>query len=104
MAYLHHGAQYGNGVGLQGRSYALPTKSDRLKTLSRNRILTFVLEFLEFAEENPHLTFHLTRVGCGLAGYKDCQIAPLFIPLPMNVEVSTHWEEWFPKHNKWTKK
>ena len=73
-----HGAVYGQGVGLQGNSYAIPTKDETLKTLPLNVIRGYVNQFLSFAMMNPHLQFQVTPVGCGLAGYKPNQIAPMF--------------------------
>ena len=77
------GAIYGRGEGLQGQSYALPTKDatpwpDRPKTLSLEIIREKIVDFLEFAQLRSDLTFRMTRIGCGLAGFKDHEIAPMF--------------------------
>lgn len=90
-ARRHHGALYGQGTGLQGASYAIPTKDERLKTLPLPRIKTFVDTFIAFAQSRPDLTFNLTRIGCGLAGYNDHQIAPLFTAAPPNVIQPPGW-------------
>ncbi len=74
---LKWGAKYGKG-GLQGRTYALPTKSNKLETLSLDKIQTHVNDFIIFAQNNPDLTFLCTAIGTGLAGYKAYEIAPLF--------------------------
>jgi hypothetical protein len=79
------GAVYGQGVGLQGRSYAIPTKDERLRTLPLNLIRLYVSKFLNTANYRPDLTFRLTPIGCGLAGYKPEQIAPMFKDAPRNV-------------------
>lgn len=79
-AVREYGAVYGQGVGRQGNAYAIPTKDAELKTLDIGWIQHFVDEFLMYVREHPELTFLLTRVGCGLAGYVDSQIAPLFRP------------------------
>ena len=63
----------GQGVGLQGRSYAIPTMQGGVETIK-----PYVDEFIAFAKEHPELTFLVTRIGCGIAGFKDSQIAPLF--------------------------
>lgn len=84
-ARQHRGAIYGQGVGLQGRSYAIPTKDAGLKTLPLPDIERFVGEFLRFATSVSHETFQLTPVGCGLAGLKPSQIAPMFRHAPPNV-------------------
>ena len=72
-AYHHFGAVWGQGVGLQGRSYAIPTMQGGTET-----IRPYVDEFTEFARSHPELTFYVTRIGCGIAGFRDSEIAPLF--------------------------
>lgn len=84
-ARLHHGAIYGNGRGPQGNSYAIPTKDAQLRTLSLHEIEAHVKEFLAYAEVHPELTFQLTAIGCGLAGYTPQDIAPMFVRAPANV-------------------
>jgi hypothetical protein len=85
-ARLKHGAELGVGRGLTGNAYALPTKDENLKVIPLEVIEAFIDEFLAFAEENDDLTFAITRVGCGLAGYDwETQIKPLFnYDLPAN--------------------
>lgn len=80
-----HGAIYGQGIGLQGSSYAIPTKDHRLQTLPLPEIRKYVAGFISFAKDNPDLEFELTPIGCGLAGYQPSDIAPLFEGLPSNV-------------------
>ena len=82
------GAVYGEGKGLTGQSYAIPTKDKVLKALSLKEINENVLEFSSFVENNSHLSFFITAVGCGLAGYKDEDIAPLFRILRENKNCS----------------
>ena len=77
-ARLHHGAVMGQGIGLQGTSYALPTKGVNISFMPLEEIGRHVAAFIEFAKIRPDLTFRVTRVGCGLAGFKDEEIAPLF--------------------------
>ncbi|HTU17552.1 MAG TPA: hypothetical protein VMG10_05765 [Gemmataceae bacterium] len=77
-ARQHHGAIYGQGVGLQGSSYAIPTKDEHIRTLPLERIAEYVEEFKALARAYPDLTFQVTAIGCGLAGYKPHQIAPMF--------------------------
>jgi|TARA_B100001245_G_C22894509_1_gene431637 hypothetical protein len=62
-----HGARYGQGVGLQGYSYAIPTKDGQLKILPLDSVRKYVEEFIIFATEHPELTFNVTAIGCGLA-------------------------------------
>lgn len=73
LAYEHFGAVWGQGVGLQGQSYAIPTMQGGVETIK-----PYVDEFIRFAKENRHLTFLVTRIGCGIAGFRDGEIAPLF--------------------------
>jgi hypothetical protein len=90
-ARKHYGATYGVGYGRQGQSYAIPTKDDRLKTLPIPVIRLWVNRFLKYAAEHHDERFYLTRIGCGLAGYTDEQIAPLFADAPPNVEKPSSW-------------
>lgn len=90
------GAIYGKGEGIQGRSYAIPTKDANLKTLSLDAITNHITYFIEFALSRPDLTFRITPVGCGLAGYSREQIRPIFEghgPLPRNCFFSPEWDE-----------
>ena len=76
---LTWGAKWGQGVGLQGRTYGIPTKNAAIRrTLSIAEIKRFVDEFIQFAKANPELTFLVTEIGCGLAGLKPKEVAPLF--------------------------
>lgn len=90
-AMLHHGARYGVGVGFCGTSYAIPTKDSALRVLPLDTIAIYVNEFLTFARNNPFMIFHVVKVGCGLAGYTDAQVAPLFQGLPNNCKVHQDW-------------
>lgn len=58
---------------MQGQSYAIPTMHGGPESIK-----PYVKEFIEFARENQSLTFFVTRIGCGIAGFKDEEIAPLF--------------------------
>lgn len=86
-ARRHLGAVYGQGEGLQGTSYAIPTKDAHLRTLPLDCIGPYVLRFLAFARTHPELAFHLTPIGCGLAGYTPRQIAPMFTDCPPNISL-----------------
>lgn len=77
-AVKNSGAIYGQGEGLQGDSYAIPTKDHSIRTLSLEDINKSVKKFLKFAESNPNLVFKVTPIGCGLAGYKPIDIAWMF--------------------------
>jgi hypothetical protein len=84
-ARLHRGAIYGRGVGPQGNAYAIPTKDHRLRVLPLHVIRDYVGEFLDYARRQPNTSFELTPIGCGLAGYRPEQIAPMFSDVPPNV-------------------
>jgi len=75
---LKWGAELGRGVGLYGQTYAIPTKNYNIETLPVEDIKPYVEEFIKFAESRQDLEFLVTEIGCGLAGYKPEQIAPLF--------------------------
>jgi hypothetical protein len=78
-AFKKHGAVYGRGMGRQGNSYAIPTKDRQLKPLPLWAIAGHISNFMEYVETHPEHTFHITRVGSGLAGYDwDKDIRPLF--------------------------
>ena len=68
-----HGAVMGCGVGQRGQSYAIPTMQGGVETIK-----PYVDEFIAFAGEHPELFFYVTRIGCGIAGFRDKDIAPLF--------------------------
>ena len=72
-AMQHFGAVWGQGVGLQGMSYGIPTMHGGVE-----EIRPFVKSFIDFARLHPELSFLVTRIGCGIAGFRDEQIAPLF--------------------------
>lgn len=91
FALDHRGAIYGQGWGRQGMSWALPTKATPWESLPLKKIEGFVVAFLHYAKENPHLTFEVTRVGCGLAGYTDTDIAPFFKDAPLNCNLPDGW-------------
>ncbi len=67
------GAVWGQGVGLQGQCYAIPTMQGGVETIK-----PYVDEFIQFAKSRPNLFFYVTRIGCGIAGFIDEDIAPLF--------------------------
>lgn len=91
FARQHHGAVYGIGKGPQGSSYAIPTKDGSLNTLCLKQIAAYVGEFLIYARSRPELSFYVTRVGCGLAGYSDADISPLFAGAPENCKLPDGW-------------
>lgn len=93
----YYGAVSGKGVGLQGASYAIPTKDHALRGLPLEQIAHYVSRFIEFAREHAEMTFEVTRVGCGMAGYSDRQVAPLFTGAPKNCRMPEEWESFLQK-------
>ncbi len=91
FARKDRGAIYGQGVGLQGCSYAIPTKDRNIRTLALPKIEEYVKQFVAFARQHLELTFEVTRIGCGLAGYTDSQIAPMFEDAPDNCHLPRGW-------------
>lgn len=91
FALEHCGAIYGCGEGMQGQSYAIPTKDHHLRTLPLNQIQYHVNLFIEWARLQPELQFQVTRIGCGLAGYTDKDIAPMFKDAPQNCHLPEGW-------------
>ena len=73
LAYNRFGALWGQGVGLQGQSYAIPTMQGGVETIA-----PYVDEFIEFAENHREFKFFVTRIGCGIAAFTPEDIAPLF--------------------------
>lgn len=93
-AYRNYGAIWGIGYGMHGQSYALPTKNRRIQTMPLKEIRTYVELFKDFASMNTHLKFYVSRVGCGLAGYEDKDIAPFFRGSPFNCLFAEPWKEY----------
>lgn len=114
-AYKQHGARWGMGYGHYGNSFAIPTKghtgtgeNKRIgDTLKLEHIKNFVRGFEAYVRTNPDMQFQVTRIGCGLAGLKDHEVAQLFIFAPLNLHFDTAWKEFFdsytPEHqyNYW---
>ncbi len=73
LAWKKWGAIWGQGAGLQGQTYGIPTMHG-----GPDRIKPYVDEFISFARQHPELTFLVTEVGCGIAGFRPAEIAPLF--------------------------
>lgn len=72
-AYMKFGAIWGQGVGLQGRTYAIPTMQGGVETIK-----PYVDQFIDYARGHKEYIFLVTRIGCGIAGFRDEEIAPLF--------------------------
>lgn len=74
IAHERFGAVWGQGVGMQGQSYAIPTMQGGVETIE-----PYVEEFVDYAFRHRELTFLVTRIGCGIAGFTAEEIAPLFL-------------------------
>ena len=90
-AFKEYGAEWHNPEGLQGQSYAIPTKDQKLETLTLRAVQKYINKFLAFAQDHPELYFFVTRIGCGLAGFLDAEMAPLFRDAPANCELPHGW-------------
>jgi len=87
-----YGALWGIGEGRQGDSYAIPTKDYNVwTTLSIERIRRYADNFILHALHHPDDTFDVVKIGCGLAGFKETEIAPLFKDAPENVNLPEGW-------------
>lgn len=91
FAKKFHEAEQGVGEGLTGLSYALPTKDRNIRSLTLKEVEESVGRFLDFAADHPEMDFIVTRVGCGLAGFKDEEIAPLFENATRNCLLPGKW-------------
>ena len=96
VAFKQHGAKWGIGEGIVGNSYALPTKGWHIEELPLEEIKLAINRFIETAEywALRGAEFQVTRVGCGLGGHKDHDIAPLFKAAPDNCLFDEYWKPW----------
>ena len=90
-ARFKYGAQLGVGEGRTGDAYAIPTKDTQLRTRPLEGVRVSVEMFKTYARDNPGLVFRVTRVGCGLAGFTDDQIGPMFSNAPDNCILPREW-------------
>jgi hypothetical protein len=91
VAWQQYGAALAVGTGPTGKSYAIPTKDQNLQPRSLDEIRASVAAFIQYAQQNPQAKFWVTRVGCGLANFKDEQIAPMFASAPQNCSFAEEW-------------
>jgi len=89
-AHEQYNAKYGSGP--TGNAYAIPTKDANLNVLPLEAIQPYVTAFIAYASAHPHLTFRITRVGCGLAGYTDAQMTAMFAAVPLNCILPVEWQ------------
>lgn len=88
---IRYGAKYGHGIGQYGNTYAIPTKDYDIKTLPLESIKAYVDRFKRITLAHPDVKFFVTRVGCGLAGYSDREIAPMFKGCSSNCSFPQQW-------------
>jgi hypothetical protein len=103
-ALNNHGAVMGQGFGPQGSSFAIPTKGEYTKrdgitkgigrSLPFTKVVEYVGKFLEYAALHPDMTFQVTRIGCGYAGFMDDDIASLFTSATPNCKFDVAWQRW----------
>jgi len=92
IAFQKHGARWGLGIGRSGSSYAIPTKGYRLIPISLAQVASYINDFKYYAFTRPEHTFQVTCIGCGLAGFTNEEIAPLFADAPKNCFFDTEWK------------
>ena len=73
MAAKKFGAQIGIIEGATGFCYALPTKGFTIEDLQNA-----VSRFKDYVDNNPQLTYLVTPVGCGHAGFYVNEVSALF--------------------------
>lgn len=100
-AALKKGAVLRKAEGHWGNTYAIPTKSPGLRTLNLAEIEEYVASFIDYAIKHPELQFQITQIGCGLAGLKPEQIAPMFRLAPQNCWFDKAWFWMLPDHKSW---
>jgi hypothetical protein len=94
IAVQQYGAKFGVGEGRTGQAYAIPTKETPYKRLRLSDVREGIEWFLVYAHEHPELEFRVVRIGCGLAGFTDDQMAPLFLDAPENCSFDPVWEKY----------
>ena len=101
-ARRNKGAIFGQGIGLQNQSYALPPTGKHISFMPLSEIEVHIDAFKDFAMNNPHLDFQVTQVACGRAGFTKEQIAPLFKNSPSNCYFDMEWQPILgDSHNYW---
>ena len=93
-----YGAGVGKSYGHYGNSFAIPTKDEYFKTLSMETIKAYVDGFIAYARSKRKVKFDVTRIGCGLAGLKDEDMAALFKNAPLNCRFDEAWVPYLGTH------
>lgn len=95
------GYPHGLGVGPGAYCYAIPTKDCQLDVLPLAVIELYVKQFVAYSRMMHDIKFQVTRVGCGLAGYKDDEVAPLFHQCGDNCAFDTKWRPYLIMAQNW---
>lgn len=102
FAYEKKGARWGKAYGHHGDSFAIPTKDEFIDTMPLERIAQYVQGFIAYATGHRKLRFQVTAIGCGLAGYRHEDIAPMFKDAPVNCEFDESWRKFLgDKYTYW---
>ena len=94
FAHNELGAKWGCGMGYTGNCYAIATKDLNIETLSLHLIEQQVMLFKKLAFEDVRFDYVVTKIGTGLAGYTDDEIAPMFKLAPDNCLFHKDWKEY----------
>lgn len=89
VAYNHFGAVWGVGEGLTGRSYAIPTLNSDMQKVTKGELKASLIKFIGFVLENPNLTFYLTKIGCGIAGWQLEEVKAIFWEAMANQQIES---------------
>ncbi len=88
------GAKWGVGEGPTGDAYAIPTMDRELAPRSLDDVSDSIQVFVMHAKSKRNQRFFVTRIGCGIAGFEDSEIAPLFRDAPDNCSFAETWRPW----------
>lgn len=100
-AHAEHGAEWGAGVGPTGNAYAIPTLDRDLRHLKLHDIQGHVDDFIDYAGKNPGLKFNVVAIGCGIAGFKPEEIAPMFDDAPANCALPEEFTKILKRRLTW---
>jgi hypothetical protein len=98
IAFLKFGAEMGLGNGLSGNSYAIPTKDRNVETLPLDKVKNYIDEFIGFVLKHQNLTFYLTKIGCGLAGFTIEEIKNIFWEVIEEYRTESSKEQYLPSN------
>lgn len=101
----YYGAKMGQGYGLSGNSFAVPTCRKPVGTpgweMREETLKDYITRFKDYAARCPQMEFKVTQLGCGLAGWQAATVAPLFVNAPGNCTFDTAWKEFLPGKRFW---